>query len=280
MANVLTSVEREAMELCICCDALSKLVSTNLLQLTPVEDRPDEMEVRFHSAIHQNLFLMQLLDFINEGGLSSPLGDKASCLGVLKRAAFKRRLAPGAACESFSRSVDHLSHWLGGAIAPKFWLPSIGLDARLSLTRHQLLWISGNAAGHNPSRMAAAAKQIHTLLASQGHPAPIEQMPFLLRDLRSQLNDSVFIYYATQLAELLNDIRWNLQSYLATTYVQSCRTDDSHPQGYRFLAPQGIRAGSAAHEWFHRLMSQVRTGPTVPPFRASRFLQVMHSLEW
>lgn len=280
LSNALTAIEREAIGLCVCCDALSNLVNHSLLQFTAVEDHADEMEVRFHTGVHQNLFLIRLLDFANESGAIAPLGGKASCLGVLKQAAARRRLSPGTACEALSAAVTALTDWLEATITPQLWLPTIQLDTHLPLTRYQLLWLSGNQARHNPARLTAASKDVHAWLSRQGHPVPAECSAFLLRDFRAHVNEGFFVYYATQLAELLNDIRWGIQSYLAPVLVRTYRSDDSHPLGYRFEAPHRIRAESAAHRWFQSLMGHVRAGPSVPPFRASKFLQVMNSMEW
>jgi hypothetical protein len=64
MNNVLSPIEREVIGLNICCDALSDLVNHAMLLFTKVESRPGEMEVRFRTESHRNLFLIRLLDFL------------------------------------------------------------------------------------------------------------------------------------------------------------------------------------------------------------------------
>lgn len=63
MVSMLTPVEREAIGLCICCEALKNMVNRAMLELTPVKSRPGEMQVMFHTNVHRSLFLVRLLDF-------------------------------------------------------------------------------------------------------------------------------------------------------------------------------------------------------------------------
>ncbi|MBT2118915.1 hypothetical protein KK141_11170 [Dyella sp. LX-66] len=280
MANLLTFAEREAIGLCICCDALSSLVSQTMLQFAVIEGRSDEMEVRFPTGVHQDLFLIRLLDFTNESGAATPLGNKDSCLGVLGRAASQRRLYAEGDSDPLSEAVTSLNAWLTASIERRFLLPTIHLQPRLRLTRHQALWVSSNQASHNPSKLIAASKAAKTSLNIPAPQLPTELMPFLLDDLRAHLSDRVFIHYATQITRLLNDIRWALQGYLAPLYVQAFHLDGGHPPRYRFDAPHLIRPESPAYKWFQRLMNHVRAGPPIPPFQASISIEVLDSLGW
>lgn len=280
MTSTLTPIEREAIGLCICCEAITNLVNHAMLLFTPVTSEPGEMEVRFHTGVHRSLFLIRLLDFLSEKGSAALLGEKASCLDVLEQAAALRQLSPGHAGDDLAKAVSAMKDWLEASIVPTFWLPTIDLNVHLTVTHHQLLRISGNQAKHNPSRLSAVSQEVQALLAERGHQVPIDMIPFVLGDLREHLSENHFIYYATWITELLNDIRWGIQTYLAPVYARSYRSNPDIPFHYRFEAPAGITAKSNTHMWFHDLMNQVRAKPIIPRFRASRFLRTQSSLEW
>ena len=281
MTSPLSPEEREAIGLCICCDALQELVNHSMLQVTPVSVYPGEMEVRFQTGVHRDLFLIRLLDLLSEKGAGTLLGERISGLGVLEKTATHRVLSPGNAGDNLDTAVAAMKDWLEASITPKFWLPNIDLDVRMTVTRHQLLKISGNQAKHNPSRLTVVSKEFKDLLEMHGHLVPLEVIPFVLDDLRDHLSDNLFIYYGSWIAELLNNVRWGIQRYLEPTFEQAYRTIDGGFSGqYRFEVPTGIRPQSPSHTWFHNLMDHVRKGPIVPPFRASRFLREQSSLEW
>jgi hypothetical protein len=280
MNSTPTSIEREAIGLSICCEALSDLVNHSMLVFIPVTSEPGEMEVRFQTGVHRSLFLIRLLDFLSEKGSAALLGQKASCLDVLEQAASLRQLSPGHAGDDLAKAVSAMKDWLEATITPTFWLPMIDLDVRLTVTHHQLLRISGNQAKHNPSRLSAVSQEVQVLLAEHGHQVPIDMIPFVLGDLREHLSENHFIYYATWITELLNDIRWGIQTYLSLVYTRTYCSDPDIPFRYRFEPPAGIASGSTAHMWFHDLMNQVRAEPIIPRFRTSRFLRTQSSLEW
>ena len=280
MNNVLSPIEREVIGLSICCDALSDLVNHAMLLFTKVESRPGEMEVRFRTESHRNLFLIRLLDFLSEKGSADLLGEKTSCLGVLEQAASQRHLSPGNVGDDLAQAVEAMHDWLEASITIKPWLSTISLTVSLSVTRHQLLRISGNQAKHNPSRLSAVSKEVQTLLGQAGHSVEIEMIPFVLDNLRDHLSDNFFIYCATWIAELLNDVQWGLQHYLSPVYEQSYRSDPYIEGFFHFDPPTAITPGSTTHMWFRGLMGHVRKRPIIPRFRASESLRGQSSLEW
>ncbi|QWT22082.1 hypothetical protein KPL74_08755 [Bacillus sp. NP157] len=278
MGNAIGPAEREAIGLCVCTAALDDLVNHDLMQLTINGD--GEMEVRFHARAHRSLFLIRLLDFVSEKGSAGLLGVKSSCLDVLEQVADQPVLGDQCGGEGLAAAVVALKSWMDAPITPTVWLPSIGTNARLSVTRHQLLEISGNQAKHNPSRLSAVSGKLQAILGAAGHQVAIDKVPFALGDLRDHLEGNLFIYYATWIAELLNNVRWAIHRYLEPVYRTVYRKESRFEGDYTFALPPGLTRGSAPHMWFHDLMNHVRSGPIVPPFRAWRFLREESSLEW
>lgn len=69
--------ERETIGLCIALEAVSDIANRALLELADVSSFPGEVEVRFPSRVHQQLFLARLLDFAKESGDARLLVSKA-----------------------------------------------------------------------------------------------------------------------------------------------------------------------------------------------------------
>jgi len=277
----LNPAAREAIGLCIAAEALGDIVNHALLDFTPVNTRPGEMEVRFKSRAHRDLFLIRVLDFVHEKGASTLLGDKISCLGVLERAAAEQVLSPGAAADELASAAREARVWLEQPIRPKFWLGNIDADVRLNVTRLQLLRISGNQAKHNLARLTFVSRDLHALLAEHGYDVPIEKIPFALDDLREHLSENLFLYYGGWIAELMNNLAWAIHRYITPLYCRSYRSLDGEMEGmYRFEPPHGVEPNTVEHAWFHNLMNYARRNPHVQPFRTSRFLREQSSLEW
>lgn len=62
------SAERETIGLCIALEAISDMANRALLDLSEPNGPRAEVEVRYRSRQHQQLFLIRLLDFAKEGG--------------------------------------------------------------------------------------------------------------------------------------------------------------------------------------------------------------------
>lgn len=237
------------------------------------------MEVKFHNSVHRDLFLIRLQDFLSEHGSPDVLGSKLSCIEVLQLAASERHFEVNASGASLAVSVQALADWIAQPIEPKLWLPTLNVEAKLSVTRADLLRIAGNQAKHNPSRLSRVALFASDLVRKQGHEVPPHQAPFLLKDIRDHLADNFFIYYASWIAELLNDVRWGIHRYLEPLFHASIMREGGDSPLYHYVYPAEVTSESA-RLWFSELMNHVRSGPPVQPFKASRFLREQSSLEW
>ncbi len=271
----------EAIGLSVAFDALRDLVNRLLMEFVPLPSYPGEMQVLFKSTPHRDLFYIRLLDFVHEGGSKDLLGEKMSCLEVLEKAGASPRLSDAGSARELVSATAELRSWLHEVIHPKFWLGSINVQARLSVTRLQLLKIAGNQAKHNIARLTGISQQVQTLLAKHGHDIPLAQIPFALDDFREQLGENTLIYYGSWLAELINNVTWALFRYIEPVYHRHViHEDGTLPGMYRFLPLPGVDPNSPEHWWLHRLLNEARRQPYIPRFKASRFLRAQSSLEW
>ncbi|KVN04808.1 MULTISPECIES: hypothetical protein [unclassified Burkholderia] len=274
------AAEQEAIGLCVSVEAIDDMVNHALLLLIDVSQFPGECETRFHSRIHQQLFLIRLLDFVKEPGDKALTGIKGSCLDMLEAACNSPALCPNGDTRSLGLAVSNLRDWLSKDREVKLWLPTLNIEARVTVSCMDLLTIAGNQSKHNLSRLTGVCRRIAQILGDQDYAVTLDMMPLALDDFREHLNENFFVYHGTWLAELLNNVRWGIQTYLAPTFRWSYREQITELPGiYRYEYPVAIQSKIAQH-WFWRLMNNVRSGPIFKRFDGAHYLKTQSSLEW
>jgi len=239
-----STAEKEAIGLCISLEAVGDMVNHALLELRDVSMYPGEAEVYFHTHIHKELFIIRLLDFVKESGDSRLTGVSGSCLKVLQSACDTCSFDQEDSVKFLRESVKELDDWLNYKTLIKFWLPTLDIEADIEVNRLDFISISGNHCKHNLSRLTGVSKYIHSILDSNGYAVPLEQIPLALDDFREHLQENYFIYYGTWLGELLNNIRWGIQSYLQPTFSIAYTKDDPNDIRYRYEYPRAIASKS------------------------------------
>lgn len=274
-----STVEKEAIGLCISLEAVGDMANHALLELRDVSMHPGEVEVYFHTHIHKELFIIRLLDFVKESGDSRLTGVSGSCLKVLQTACGTCSFDHEGSIGTLKKSVQELDDWLNYKTPIKLWLPTLDIEADIEVSRLDFIAISGNHCKHNLSRLTGVSIHIHSILDSNGYSVPLEQIPLALDDFREHLQENYFIYYGTWLGELLNNVRWGLQSYLQPAFRTSYTKDDPNDMRYRYEYPEEIKQESP-RRWFWRLMNNIRTGPYLKKFSGAHYLKGQSSLEW
>ena len=264
--------EREAIGICIAIEALNDIANHVLLELRDVNSVPGETEVYFHSQVHQQLFLIRLLDFAKEGGDSSLTGVAGSCLDVLEAACISKSFDYTGSITALEISTKALRSWLSAEAALPLWLPHLESEASLKIPRVELLYVSGNQSKHNLSRLTGLAKRLAVILSDHGYLASAEQVTLALDDFREHLEGGFFVAYGTWLAELLNNVRWGLQDYLFPCYELSHKLDLTGQGRYYYEYPDAI-ANEIPRIWYWRLMNNVRSAPNLRRFVGAHYLK-------
>lgn len=273
-----SAAEKEAIGLCISLEAINDIANHALLELRDVSKYPGEVEVYFHTHIHQELFVIRLLDFVKESGDSKLTGVSGSCLAVLQSACTTCSFDQQGSVAALKESVVELDSWLLHKTPIKLWLPTLDIEADIEVNRLDFLAISGNYFKHNLSRLTGVSKHIHSILDRSGYTVPVEQIPLALDDFRVHLQEDYFIYYGTWLAELLNNIRWGLQAYLKPLFLKSYKKEKPEDISYKYEYPTNIQH-EVPKQWFWRLMNNVRSGPYLKKFVGAHYLKERSSLE-
>lgn len=268
--------EQEAIGLCVATEAIDDIVNHLLFDMRDVRHAPGEAELLFETSVHKDMFLVRLLDFVHEAGDRALNGAKASCLGVLKNAASEPAFDLNGSSAELAKAVAELEGWLNRKPTVRLWLPTLNLQATLTVSNLELIKISGNHSKHNLARLTAVSRLVARILKGHQYEVDEEMLPLALDDFRDHLGDNYFIYYSTWLAELLNNVRWGIQTYLRPTYDAVYRTE---PDGmYRYEYPTEI-VNKIPRMWFWRLMNNVRRPPNLKRFKGSRSLKSESSLE-
>lgn len=267
----LNSAEYESIGLCIATEAINDMANHTMLQIGDLDDPLGEAEVRFPSRTHQGLFLSRLLDFVHESANAELTGVNGSCLGVLESACTIRSFEYNGSAASLVDATGALRTWLNAETTLKLWLPTLDIDALLTLRRVDYLYISGNQAKHNLARLTAVAKKVGKILNDHGYYPPLQLIPLALDDFKVHLAEHFFVYYGTWLAELLNNVRWGLQEYLQPTFQRAyVKLPGEFAYEYRFPAEV---VDAVAQEWFWRLMNHMRTGPYFHRFSGAAYMK-------
>jgi len=271
--------ELETIGLCICLEAVSDITNHKLLILRDVSTHPGEAEVIFKTDVHQDLFLIRLLDFVKESGSKQLTGVSGSCFSVLKEACITKFFDINDSVVDLRNSVEALENWLHYKKSMTIWLPTLGINATINVSRLDFLNITGNHSKHNLSRLTGVSKDIAKILNNHGYDIAVEQIPLLLDDFREHLAENYFLYYSTWLSELLNNLRWGLQIYLEPTFHCLYRIDSKGSGAYSYEYPDDIRE-EIPRQWFWRLMNNIRARPYLKKFAGAHYLKQESSLEW
>jgi len=270
--------EQEAIGLCVCLEAVDDIANHSLLELRDVSSLPGETEVYFHSHIHQQLFLIRLLDFVKEIGDKQLTGIQGSCLEVLRSACITESYEINGGINDLKESVEQLDKWLNYQMPITIWLPTLNINATIEISRLDFLKISGNHSKHNLSRLTGVSKDIAKILSDHGHSVPLEHIPLALDDFREHLEENFFVYYGTWLAELMNNIRWGVQTYLEPTFRKSYRAGGTESFAYTYEYPIEVKH-DVPRQWFWRLMNNIRVRPYLKKFKGAHYLKKKSSLE-
>lgn len=270
--------QKEVIGLCICIEALNDMVNRAMVDIVQIASHPEEMQAMFKTTAHKDLFLIRALDFAHEGGSESLTGTKGSCLDVIKKACLTKTFDINGSCGELINAHYELHEWLNASQEIDMWLGSLDVQAKLSITRQQLIYFSGNQSKHNVSRLTSVSKKFADALNAAGHNISSKEMLLALDDVREHLSENYFSYYATWLVQLFANLRHAIHVYLLPEYRLRHRMVSYDTGQYEFLLPEFALEGNDK-TWFWRLMNHVRSEPIFPKLKAWRHLRDKSSLE-
>ena len=167
------------------------------------------------------------------------------------------------------REVEAFANWLEGDFPlPDAYLADIDVKVDLKLERYRYLQMCGDIAKHHLGRLSHNVGHIQRLLKASGR-AVSEQDAYLVVDqFYEWFFDHVFFYHSSQIAEFLNNIRWEIFGYLKREYHRSYYlTDEATPDfhAYSYKVPEQI-CEPIAQAMYWDAMNRVGKGLWFPKF--------------
>ena len=181
----------------------------------------------------------------------------------------------GGDTKDFLSAVENFCDWLEGeTVIEKIWFSSISLELDMRVVRFDALKITGNLLKHNFTRLEADVKKIQEILKRNGHQRTIEECYLVLPEFREWFHEHAFEYQSSEIAELLNEIRWAIHEYLRSEFLRAYEVcpGDSPSVAYRFNIPESI-CSPLTQEVYYNLMNLVRRKPIVPRFSINQLFK-------
>lgn len=256
--------------------------------------KPDRIEISnllFETSQNARLFVILLGDFLSEirafkrdpvplGLKRAPNNARLSDLTFLfhlRQVCADPRLATDPA--ALSAAVEAFATWLEGEFtATEVNLGSIGIVANLRVTRYRYLKMCGDIAKHSLARLATNVGHLRKLLVDAGHPVSEQHAYLAVEDFWGWFQQDIFMYHSSQIAELLNNIRWGIYDYLQPEFRRSWHLTERATPGfpiYGYRVPEEISEPIAVAMYWEA-MNRTREPPYVQRFVIPDYMKRRH----
>jgi hypothetical protein len=265
----MTANERAAIVLQLVVESIQAIVNHEVLSFSPGSVN---IQASFRSpsqAAMANVLLADMLEPVDK----TLLDFEGSLLDAMIDVSNSAPFGAGDEVVRLRAAVKAWSDWLEQDIDVEVWFPSIDTNTRLNLKRREFIAICGNISKHNMSRLTRNAKRLSTLLKRNGTSVDWIDALRALDDFQVRFHDDILAYHSTTIAELLNNLRWAIQEYLAPEFERSYRppTSVGDPR-YSYHYPAGLEDTYAKSRYWD-LMNSVRAGPWIPRFTGTPSLK-------
>jgi hypothetical protein len=258
-----TKIEREVIGLWIATGALDSMINHIILSLV---GWGNPKEIRFETEVHQQLFNILLLDFLEnvDKELTSVEG---SCMELLEEVCRLASFNNSGSVSFLHEPLEKLNIWLEETITVETFFPSISLTIPLEIKRKDSLYICGNISKHNVSRLTGAGRKLGKILQHHNVIVDSKKVLYVLGDFYKRFHEDILEYQATVITELLNNVRWGIHHYLYPEYLQAKIQDIPDSILYSFRFPQDV-TDDFVKTCYWELMNSVRRKPNMEPFIA------------
>jgi hypothetical protein len=217
----------------------------------------------FHTKIDQSLFNIQIVDFFSK--MENKINGNKNCLDSLYEIVKCPQLNNSYQMIDFINALDELKKWYEDEAIIKSWFPTINLSIDLSIKRSDIVSICGNMTKHSISHLSYMTSVLKNIMIKNEVELGNTEPELLLKEFYSIFNDDVLLYYSSNIAEMLNNIRWNIHHYLLPVYKSFIRYDENVDGKYFYTFPDNIQTVYAKNI-FWDLMNKTRSGPIICKF--------------
>ena len=274
----MNKIEREAIILNSAWKMIDGMVNWAMFVRT---DLKNPTNLLFQDEERQRLFMILLGDFLSQiqGFRNKPVPfglSKAPRDANLADRTFIFHLrqvceAPqfGNDTSDLQKQIEAFAEWLEEEfVAPEVHLPDIDMQLDLHIKRYRYIKLCGDIAKHHLGRLSANVRHVKDLLNQSGQNIDSHTVYLAFENFFDWFFDDIFICHSSQIAEFLNNIRWEIFHYLELEFARSYHlTENATPDfpAYRYNVPEDIHQ-PIAHAMYWDVMNRMLRKPLMPRF--------------
>lgn len=261
-------IENEVIILRAVKDHINELVNYSLMEIQGVD--PESL-IMFNDMNQRRLFFILLVDFLSKTDSRGPI-KQTTFLGGLANICNNPQFSINDSEQSLRNAVVDFRNWLREEKEIEIWMPSIGQELKIAVSRVNYLKMSGDASKHNYLRAIGVAQSLQKILEKAGVEVDLETALLALPDFYERFHDDILIYLSSHISEFLNNIRWGIYEYLQPEFQNSYHKTKENIAGYSFNVPGSIKS-SYARDCYWDLMNETRRIPFMRKFIVSEILK-------
>lgn len=235
-------------------------------------------EVVFKDSPHAMLFSSLLTDFITQD--SSEMCPKSeSRLEALLRICGEPQFNEEATINALHVACTDFREWLKYTpIFEDVYFADISLEVTMKMSRSKLITLCGTIVKHNEMSLSRTANHLKNVMHENGYNISSFDSYMMMEGFVDYFLDSVILYHASTLVQMLNDIRHEIKSYLApesqkaTAWIEDDMLKVIRPQ---IMIPESIK-DDYSKACYHRLIQDVRSKSYVDRFKAPNHLKLRY----
>ncbi|CAN5119687.1 hypothetical protein BH10PLA2_BH10PLA2_00270 [soil metagenome] len=274
----MNDIEREAIIVNNAWEMIDGMVNWAMFEKT---DKLELSNLWVQSSQHRQLFLILLTDFLSQAtgrsGKPPPLGLMEPPSGTTpanKTFLFHLRQVCanpilGHDSRGLSAAVEAFADWLEKEfVTSGVNLQYIDKAFDLRLSRIAYIKICGDIAKHSLARLEGNVKRMRDLLSTAKIEVDEPTAYLAFESFYEWFADNIFICHMSHIAELLNNIRWEIYWYLAPEYQRSWHKLPGYSElmpMYGYHVPPEIN-DPVARAMYWDVMNRVRAKPWVHRF--------------
>jgi hypothetical protein len=187
------NIEQEIIILIAVKEFIDSMVNSELMSI--VGDDPDS-NISFKSTTHQMFFNIILVDFLSCTDKKGPI-KQTSYLGGLRSISGNPFFNENGSIENLKTAILEFTDWLQQEIVVDIWLPSIGRNTTIKVTRYNFLKMTGDISKHNYLRAVGVAEELKQILAESGVVVGIEEALLALADFYERFHNDILAYHSS-----------------------------------------------------------------------------------
>lgn len=272
------AIEKEVVVLRTALDMIGAMVNRSIFDEV-ITSR--DTNLTFNHSPSAALFNILLADFLSQPGgpFFAPAAESTGRKSDLTFLVHIRRVTAnpqlGLDGHHLRRAVDAFADWLDvEADIPEVHLGDIDLHIPMTIRRITYLKITGDIAKHSVGKLNDVVRRIRKLMKDNDHPITLAQGVAVISDFQEQFFEDILYYHASTIAWHLNEIRWEIWSYLQPERDRAFEPIDPEPM-YKWKLPDGLTDPIAVRMHWD-LMNVVMRPPAFPRFGVTPFLQLRY----